>query len=153
MLNRDLFDRGEAPLTIAWMFAATLAAATRVLEFALAVVAFTSLESSFGAGLSQAELGVLVQGYRALGAALLAVIAVFTGVAVALLATALYRARLVHPLIGGSGAVLGVYLVVAELVPPSVLTPGPIDALSTVLLWLWFLAVGTSMIRNMPAAE
>lgn len=145
--------RDEVRLTIAWVFAATLAASVRVVEFALGVIAVPSLEPSFATGLSQAQLGVLIQGYRALGASLLVVIGVFTGAAIALLGAALYRAQLFHPVIGVGGVVLGLYLLIAELISGSGLTLGLLDTISTVLVWLWFVAIGGSMIRKTSTAE
>lgn len=133
------------------MFTATLGAATRVVEFALAVTVFPSLLSSFSTGLSPAELDTVIQGYRALGAGLLAVIAVLTGVSLALLGAALYRAQLFHPLIGGGGVVLGLYLSVAALVPSGTPILGILKTVSTVVLWLWFVAIAICMIRTVPS--
>jgi hypothetical protein len=152
-LYGSLVARGEVRLTIAWMFAAILAAGVRVIEFALGVIVLPNLGSSFGTGLSQAQLHVLIQGYMAFGAGLLVVIAVFTGVAIALLGAALYRARLFQPVFGVGGWVLGLYLFIAEIVPGSVLTLGPLDTISTVLVWLWLVAIGASMIWTTSRPE
>lgn len=135
------------------MFAAILAVSTRIVEFALGVIAIPRLVSSFGAGLSQAELNVLIEGYRALGAGLLVVIAVFTGIAIALFGVALYRASLCHPVIGGGGIGLGSYMVLAEILSPSVIGLDSLDTPFTVVLWIWLIALGASMIRTTPTPE
>lgn len=63
-----LVGRGVVMLTIAWVFEAVLTAGTRVIEFALGVIAFPDLVSSFGGGLSPAQLAALIEGYHAIGA-------------------------------------------------------------------------------------
>lgn len=123
-LSRTRLSRGEVSFTVAWGFTATLGAAMRVVEFALAVTVFPRLLSSFSTGLSPAQFDSVVQGYRALGAGPLVVIAVFTGVSVSLLGAALYRARLFHPLIGAGGVGLGVSLTVTALLTDGVLGLG-----------------------------
>lgn len=152
-LYGSLVARGEVRLTIAWLFAATLAAGVRVVEFTLGVIALPSLNATFGTGLSQTQLLALIQGYMAFGAGLLVIIAVFTGATIALLGAALYRARLFHPFIGASGVVLGLYLFIAKIIPGSMLTLSPLDTITTVLVWLWLIAIGASMIRTESRPE
>lgn len=82
-----LVGRGVVMLTIAWVFEAVLTAGTRVIEFALGVIAFPNLVSSFGAGLSPSQLDALIEGYHGIGTGVLVVIAIFV-----LFGVALYRA-------------------------------------------------------------
>jgi len=55
------------------------------------------------------------------------VIAVFTGIAITLLGAVLYRAQLYHPVIGSSGVVLGLEMIIAEIVPRNVVDLSPLD--------------------------
>jgi hypothetical protein len=149
-LYRELVERGEVMLTIAWVFAATTAAIARVFEFTLGAIVVPTFVSSQGASLSQAQFNAVVQGFRALGDGLIFVISVAAGLGIALLSAALVRSKLYHPVIGGGGIVLGSYLAIQEVLSPDVVNLEPLDIPSLVLLSIWFLALGVSMVRTAP---
>lgn len=152
-LYGELVDRGEVILTIAWIFAAIIAALARSLEFTLAAIVIPSFIGSMGAGLAQPQFDAILLGYRALGNGLVFLISVFAGLGIALLGAALYRANLYHRLIGAAGAVLGAYLAVQKVVSPNLINLEPLDIPSLVLIGVWFIVLGVSMIRSVPRPD
>lgn len=152
-LYRELVDHGEVMLTIAWISAAVIAAVARTLEFTLAVIVIPSFVGSMGAELAQPQFDAILLGYRALGNGLIFLISVFAGLGIALLGVALYRANLYHRLIGAAGGVLGGYLAVQKVVSPNLINLEPLDIPSLVLLAVWFIVLGVSMIRSVPGPD
>lgn len=77
-LFRELVVRGEGMPTVAWVFAAVVAALVRIIEFNLGVLIVQTFISSQGGSLTQAQFEAVIQVYRALGDGLIFVISVFT---------------------------------------------------------------------------
>lgn len=152
-LYGELVDHGEVMLTIAWFSAAVIAAIARSIEFTLAVIVIPTFVGSMGTELARPQFDAILLGYRALGNGLIFLVSVFAGLGIALLGVALYRANLYHRLIGATGAVLGAYLAVQKVVSPNLINLEPLDIPSLVLLTVWFIVLGVSMIRSVPGPD